>query len=88
LPEIEAIPRLTILLNDVIPVKTGIQTNVVILRFLDSRFHGNDGKSYISSFCESIKNGSMRLKQVAAEVKMMTARMHEWHYCNSSLSVR
>ena len=40
--EIEAIPRLTILLNDVIPVKTGIQTNVVILRFLDSRFRGND----------------------------------------------
>jgi len=38
LPEIEAIPLLTILLNDVIPVKTGIQTNVGILRFLDSRF--------------------------------------------------
>jgi hypothetical protein len=43
LPEIEAIPRLTILLNDVIPVKTGIQTHVVILRFLDSRFAPSPG---------------------------------------------
>jgi hypothetical protein len=42
LPEIEAISRFTILLHDVIPVKTCIQTHVVFLIFLDYRFRGND----------------------------------------------
>lgn len=42
MPEIEAISRFTILIHDVIPVKTGIQTHVVFLIFLDSRFRGND----------------------------------------------
>ena len=42
LPEIEAISRFTILPHDVLPVKTGIQTHVVFLLFLDSRFRGND----------------------------------------------
>jgi len=37
----------------VIPAQAGIQDIRKALKKLDSRFHGNDGKANLETFCES-----------------------------------
>jgi hypothetical protein len=42
MPETDGIPSLAISLNVVIPAKAGIQSALIQLKFLASRFRGND----------------------------------------------
>jgi len=44
----------------VIPAKAGIHGLCNKLKFPDSRFHGNDEKMQLETFCERIKYGSMK----------------------------
>ena len=41
--------------KDVIPAKAGIQGLRKLLKFLDSRFRGNDGHMLLEAFCEDSK---------------------------------
>jgi hypothetical protein len=41
----------------VILAKAGIQSVCNLLKFLDSRFRGNDEKTMVVLFCETITNG-------------------------------
>ncbi len=45
----------------VIPAKAGIQSVCNLLKFLDSRFRGNDEKTTVALFCETINIESIKI---------------------------